>query len=440
MRLWMIAITLCSILTLSTHLRADESYPLIEKFHVGQQWQTEIRTQVSAEREVRVRDKPTTLQQALVGEHALAERVLDVRADGLPTRVARYYDQAGARIAGNNATVSNVLRPERRLVVAQRIRDETVSYSLTGPLTRAELQLVANHIDVLMMYHLLPQRTVKLREKWPVSVGVVQAIAGLEGIVESKVNARLERIRDDLGYILVEGEAQGIAQGSEVKCQFEATALYDFKVERLVQLQWNQKEVRSQGPVSMGSVKLEVVTEVKRINGGSSEQLTPAVVDSIPAEPDAPYLLLRYRDLKSQVEMLHDRAWHLVAQDERMAVLRLLDRGELVAQLNVMPMERLSPGKRMEASTLRRMATDAPGFKLEKLVQEGEVPAKDGKWIYRVSVIGTAGDVRMLENYYVVCGPQGQQVVLIFATELELANRLGGRDLAIVGSTAFPDR
>ena len=44
---------------------------------------------------------------------------------------------------------------------------------------------------------------------------------------------------------------------------------------------------------------------------------------------------LEYRDPKGRFELLHAREWQMVSQTEDHAVLRLLERGDFVAQVTV---------------------------------------------------------------------------------------------------------
>jgi hypothetical protein len=67
------------------------------------------------------------------------------------------------------------------------------------------------------------------------------------------------------------------------------------------------------------------------------------------------------------------------------------------------------------------------------------VPAGgDGRWVYRVSMLGKADGVAVLQNFYLVAGPNGDQVVVAVTLTPKKAEQLGSRDLALAGSVELP--
>ena len=133
----------------------------------------------------------------------------------------------------------------------------------------------------------------------------------------------------------------------------------------------------------------------------------------IPVEPNPGHLLLSFGDAKGRWELLHDRSWHVVAQTEQHTVLRMLERGELVAQMNVIPWEKAKPGQHLAPEDLRKHIEGSPGFTVDQTLQADEVPDDEKRWIYRVSVVGQSDEIQVLQNYYAVAGPGGDQVVLM---------------------------
>jgi hypothetical protein len=417
---------------------AAEKYALQEKIAVGDQWRVEMAMRLAGEVQIRNADKTITLKLSATARHLFPERVLQVRGDGLPTQVARFYEQARADITTQGVTSTRTLRPDRRLQVAQRIKDETVTYSPSGPLGREELELTGEHLDVLMFHGLLPTEAVVVGETWKIPIPVAQALAALDGVTSQDLRCKLESVKGGEARVSVAGTVAGISRGAEVKAAVEGAYTFDLKARKLASLQWKQKEQRHQGPVNP-AVKFESTTTVKRTFGVQAEALANAAVADIPVEPNPGHLLLSFGDAKGRWELLHDRSWHVVAQTEQHAVLRLLDRGELIAQMNVIPWEKAQPGKHMAPEDLRKHIEGSPDFIVDQTLQADEVPDDEKRWIYRVSVVGRSDEVQVLQNYYAVAGPGGNQVVLIFTTEVPLAERLAERDLSIVGSVRFPE-
>jgi hypothetical protein len=98
------------------------------------------------------------------------------------------------------------------------------------------------------------------------------------------------------------------------------------------------------------------------------------------------------------------------------------------------------PGQHLTLAQLRELAEKTPNFQLEKVVESGELPTQDGRQIYRLTVQGKSGDLPVILTWYAVVNRAGRQVVFVFTTEPTLADKLGGRDLAIVQTISFPPR
>lgn len=418
-------------------LHAAEKLNLKEKIAVGDQWHVALDLKLGGDLMVRSGDKTVTLTLAASAQHQFPERVLNLDDGNRPVRVARFYDQAQANITVHGVTSKRTLRPERRLQVAQVLKDDTVTYSPAGPLTREEYELTGEHLNTLAIHGLLPKLEVEVGETWEPDTVTVQAITGLDGVISHELKCKLDKADGTLAVVSIAGTVIGIAGGSEVTINVAARLEVDQKSEHWTSLTWKQKEERGHGPVNPAS-KTEGTTTVRRTFSAKADAVSDAVISNLPEVPGAGLLLLVFRDEKGRWEFLYDRNWHVVAQTEQYTVLRVLDRGELVGQLNVTPLPKLKAGQHISTDEVRKIVSDVPGLKVEQILQTGEVPAEAGHWIYRISIAGRSDDTAILQNFYAVAGPQGDQVLLSFTTEVAQAERLGGRDLAIVGTVTFP--
>ena len=151
------------------------------------------------------------------------------------------------------------------------------------------------------------------------------------------------------------------------------------------------------------------------------------------ASPGRDLLLFNAPDGK--YTLLHDRDWHLYWDDARQAVLKRLDRGELVAQCNLAgrperrqgaapgprPVPRRHPqGARATVRPVRR-----PGGGRRR-------PA--GGFRYKVTVQGRQGDAGVLWHYYLIAGPEGDQLIATFTLGLAQQAQFADQDLRLIGS------
>jgi hypothetical protein len=79
-----------------------------------------------------------------------------------------------------------------------------------------------------------------------------------------------------------------------------------------------------------------------------------------------------------------------------------------------------------------------PGWEPEKELQASEVPVAEGLWAYRLSVMGKLDGVAVLQNFFLVAAPGGEQVVVTITMTPKQADKLGARDLTLVGGLGVP--
>src|SRR5207247_1587507 len=83
---------------------------------------------------------------------------------------------------------------------------------------------------------------------------------------------------------------------------------------------------------------------------------TPVEAEDVPelgdyplvkVEPMPPPSLTKlvYADPQGRYQLVYERDWHIVGRSEQQLVLRLMDRGDFVAQLTITPWKKAAPGK-----------------------------------------------------------------------------------------------
>ena len=110
-----------------------QTYLLAEAGQAGDCFHVTLDMKLAGEIRVRKGDDAAKLKLAASAVHEYPERVL-AGADGLAQKAARVYDTAKATIHVNGDASERTLRPERRLVVAQRDKDQLLVYSTGGAL------------------------------------------------------------------------------------------------------------------------------------------------------------------------------------------------------------------------------------------------------------------------------------------------------------------
>jgi len=425
-----------AILTFVGSVRA-QSYALAEKPLAGSCFHVELAMSLNGELKMQQDGKALTLKQTVTARHDYMERIVEA-GTVLADKSARIYQAAVADITTDNEKSSRVFRDERRFIVAQRVKDRTMAYCPFGTLTRPEVELT-EHFATLALPGLLPGREVKVGETWKVANAAAQTLLNLDGLIGQDLTCKLEKVVKSVAHVSVAGAAAGIDVGATVKMKIAGTYQFDLEARRITAVEWKLSDQREPGPISPG-FHADVVTRVKRTPVETVQELNDYALVKIPSGKEPPEKLTRlnYGDPQGRYELIHGRDWHLVGRSNQQLVMRLLDRGDFVAQLTVTPYRKTTPGKHMSEAEFKDAVSQAPGWESENVEKGSVVTSPAGYWIYRIGASGTLNGVKAVQYFYLVAGPQGDQVVLTFTMAPAQAQNLNTRDLELVRSLTFP--
>jgi hypothetical protein len=438
MAVWRILVMTAAVLCACGRATA-QPLTLTEAARPGDCLQLHIDMTLAGQMTVTRDGKSVALPLQAEAKHDFAERLLSVGTDNLADKCARIYERAQATIRVNGHPSERGLRPERRLIVCQRSKDQPLAYCPAGPLSREEQELISEHFDTLCLSGLLPPKPVTAGDSWKVPNLVVQALCNFEGMTEQNLTCRLQEVKDQVARAALSGTAAGIDLGALVKLQVEGTFYFDLKTRRLTQLEWKQKDEREQGPASPAtSVQSTVLLTRRPIDqpAALSEENLISVPDGF--EPPLPLTQLEYHDPKGRFDMVYGRGWQTVGQTDEHLVLRLIDHGDFVAQATLTPWNRAEKGKHLSPEEFKQAMAETPGWEPEEELQAGEVPGGGGRWIYRLSTSGQLDGAKVMQNFYLIASPAGEQVVLVFTMTPKQADRLGTQDISLAASVDFP--
>jgi hypothetical protein len=411
---------------------------LTEAVAAGDCFRIKLETKLTGEMRFQKAAGSVPLKEEMTARHEYPERVLQV-GGGAIQKSARVYETAKAAFVFGTERAEKGLRSERKLIVAQRHQDQGTVYSAAGALTRSELQLAGDHFDTLALPQLLPGKEVSVGDTWKVPAAAAQAVCNFEGLTEHALTGKLESVQDGVAVFSLTGNVTGIDVGALVKAKIEATGRFDVKSKRVVALQWKQKDERDQGPVSPATTTETTIT-LDRKPIEQPDSLNDVALVSVPEGLTVPLALLQvdYRDPQGRFAMLHGREWQIVGETKEHLVMRLMDRGDFVAQVTLTPWVSAGKGKHLSPEEFKSKMNDAAGWQAEQELQAGEVPGGEGRWIYRLSEAGKMDGLAVVQNFYLVAAPTGEQMVIVFTMTPKQVDKLGARDLTLVGSLEVP--
>ncbi|OHB78106.1 MAG: hypothetical protein A2W31_00990 [Planctomycetes bacterium RBG_16_64_10] len=415
---------------------ADGPYELSSTWRVGAAQHVECRLQVGGDLRLATDGQPRQIPMSVVAEIGYDEKLLEL-VPGRKGRLRsiRYFDQADAVIKVDKGGAKPTLRDHVRVVVVQSEAQQITMFSPHGPLTRDELDLIELPFDSLLLARLLPEHPVTVGQAWEHSADVMAALLGLDAASHCAVESVLGEVTDAMATVALAGTVHGAVQGVATELELKGTYQFDRDLGQITRLTVAFEERRSIGHVGPGldvGAKIQLrITPIDRADRLDRE--TPSVTAA--GNPDQ--LRLLYESRQSGFQVTHDRRWHLTADEARLAVLRLVDRGELIAQCQVAPVASKSPDRLIDLEAYQKDVRYALGDHFGQVVQATEWRDARGSQVLRVRVKGQVEALPIEWRYYLIAHESGRRVALAFTVEESLLAQFGDADLTLVRSIEF---
>jgi hypothetical protein len=103
-------------------------------------------------------------------------------------------------------------------------------------------------------------------------------------------------------------------------------------------------------------------------------------------------------------------------------ILRLIDRGDLIAQCNISPLPSLATGQQLTLEAFQEDVKRTLGKSFGQIVEAAQ-ESGEGQRILRVIVSGTASDLPIQWSYYHLSDNAGNRLALVFTIEGSLIER-----------------
>jgi hypothetical protein len=163
--------------------------------------------------------------------------------------------------------------------------------------------------------------------------------------------------------------------------------------------------------------------------------LGPDVVASLPAaSPEQS--LLEYEAPSRTFGFQYDRHWFVTSDESNVAVLRFVERGELVAQCNVSAV--LNVQKPLTLAGYQQEIETSLGKHFGEFLTASEDTSPQGFRVYRVVARGNVSGLAIEWIYYLVKSADGeQQASLAFTLEPDLEERFGKADSELLARLRF---
>jgi hypothetical protein len=364
------------------------------------------------------------------------ERTMESPADGI-RRAVRDYQKVEATVSIGDGQFRPALERRHHLIAVEAGKQSALLFSPLGSLTRDELDAIDVQANSLLFDRLLPDTAGRPGDRWSHSPELMAALLGLDEVAKSTVQSTLKEVAGDAVRMEIAGQVEGAIYGVATKIEIQGRYRFRRQARRIDWLGLLIKEDRPGSFVDDGmSVVSRLQVSITPVEPPAS--LADAALAKLRLEPDPELASLAYRSPNGDWQCRHDRRWCIYRQGVKtsVAVLRLMDRGTLVAQCNLASLADHAPGKLVSLAEFQEDVRRALDKSFGQFV-EASASSPGAYRVYRVVVDGTASDLPMQWIYYLVAEPEGRQAALTFTVEQKLAERFADADKPIVQSLRF---
>lgn len=429
-----------SLAAISREARADESILFAEAANDGRPFQIEIDFKLAGHLSIERDGKADRLPIEAKGTHRYVEAGQAPHESGQARRVVRLYREATTESTVGGERTRKQLAADRRGIVVHRGDSGSVHFSPSGPLTRDELELVSEHFESLVLPNLLPAQAVKPGDTWSVPADAAQTVCHFDGLVKSELIGKYLEIKDGSAILAIDGRADGVEHGAAVRVAVAAKLTYDLTKRLITRVEWSQADGRDRGPVSP-AMEVKAAIVLTRTRDSALPKEFEAVVAKQPADGKIPELLLQLRHTDpSGYEFVHARDWHAVVKNDKHLVLRLLAKGEYVAQATIAAWKPEADQPKAILTEFVDATRKQPGWEPEKVIEDGEMQVGSARPIYRLAAVGKQDGAEVVQAFHLVTAADGRRVVAAVVCGTNSLAKLGNRDVALVSAIEFPDK
>lgn len=350
-------------------------------------------------------------------------------------RSVRYYREAGASIQVDKHGDSPILREDMRLIAVQSDNNGLAISSPHGPLTREELDLIDIPANSLLLDRMLPKDKVKIGDSWKIGDSTLAALMCVDVMSHNDVTCELSQIDQSIAKMKIAGRLDAAVGGVATEIELDGNASFDLDKHCLTSIQLHIKQRRSVGYFAPGmEVTAQLSIQIAPL--ANSELLTSTIIKEA-AETNPASHPLALRSEAGGFHLVYDRRWHITRNETTLVVLRLIDRGELIAQCNISPLPKLDQGKTVTIEQFQSEVRQSLGKRFDHFDTVAEGKGAGGLRILKVVVSGFASEIPIQWRYYLAIDPDGRRIAIAYTMESDLIERFADADLAMTESLEF---
>lgn len=379
--------------------------------------------------------KPTTSPLQVTCKQSYLERL--PAPDSPLSRLAalRQYDLARADFQIGRSNHTTELDETRRLIALQAQDGRLLAFSPHSPLHRPEADLLDIPCNTAVIHQLLPRKSTGVGETWTASDLTWAQLLGLDTLQQNQVQFKIDRWEGDAAMIVAEGTLQGSVGGVATDLDVKGKLQFDRTTGRITWIALGLNEDRAIGHAEPG-YKVTMRLRASLEPTADAGPLADRAVTGLPLDlAEAGGLVVLPAD-RAGLRLLTDRRWRLMTHRPDRVVLRLVDRGDLVAQCNLSPLPPLAAGRQLSLEEFQDDIRQSLGESFQQFA-DAQQGVEAGRRQLRVVALGQASELPIQWIYYHISDDQGRRAAAVFTIESELVERFAEADRPLLAGVEF---
>lgn len=422
----------------STTPVAGQTYDLRPAYRVGDLFRTDLIVELKGDLSTKATPDadPVSKPFKVAIKQRYDERILETTPDGRVLRSLRYYSNAEGEYRYGEVDAEPTIAkfgPDWLLF------DREGAQPLVCPrrlIFREEMEMLDVPGNAAFVTELLPKEPIAKDGTWTAEDAALAKILVIDAVSKADVTSRIDSVDGDNVSIVAEGDVAGAASGVATDVKLRARTVFSLKEHRPLTFAMTWREVRSIAHAEPGfDVTATIRLAVSRID--ASEALADDRIASLPKKYRMEMGLLKYESPKKDYRFVQDRRWFVTAPDETGAVLKLIDRGELVAQCSLVQLPRLQEKEEYTLDQYKAEVQEKLGESFGRFVDAKEFDTKHGVHVMKLQVDGLASELEMRWIYYHLTEPTGRRIAMIFVYEPQFETTFGDADRWVVENFEF---
>jgi hypothetical protein len=352
------------------------------------------------------------------------------------SRSIRSYNKAEAAIKVGDMNFKPILGPERTLIVDEITPQTVLLFSPRGPLTYKELELIDVQADSLLMDRFLPDKPVAVGDAWKHSEKLMAQLLGLDEVGQTDVQSVLKEVTDQVARFEMSGKVAGAIDGVTSEVEIQARYRFILRNKRIDWLGMRILEQRRSSPVSDGFNTVAIL-QVNIVPEGQTARLSEAELKDLPMRSTPELTKLYHVSKQGGWEVTHDRNWYIFRDKQDLAILRRLEKGEVIAQGHISSLPQAKPDKLVSLEDFQADVKKALAKEFKEFVEAGQTVDEANRRVLRVVLRGVASDLPIMWIYYHIADQQGRQMACVFTFEEKYADLFGKTDQKLIDSLQF---